>query len=536
MKVTSINDIQNKVNTLSYDQVKSILRTYSRVNKISLSELQTIFSRGVSEKKLRDNKINRVCPYCKCSIVVRNGNKNDISHFKCKMCGKQFTMFTGTIMEKTRYPWEVWVFILQSILNNLTTSKTTAMLKYDYNYSSIDKKTVFLIKHKLLKAMSEVPMPKLTGVVQVDETHFRETQKGSRHLESMVKHETRYPRRGYRPSKLGCMGNEFVTVLCMVDATGHAVAEVTCLGRLKTTYVDEMLDKYLDHPSYICSDANNVYKNYCRKRNIPLYIRPSDYMKVIKDNGVISRDDLNRSLTPLEIENNDKIFKKLYKNKQADYIYNNEYLSYDEFKTIKKNNKLSLGKVNKFHGILKKKLVTIYQSVSSKYLNDYVGAMVYINNWQIDHNTEAATRADAEQMLLELMGLKITCTEKDLTHPKKKIKRASDSYMKVLRDNTVDMRKHTHNKYFKFDPEDNVVSFDVRNYLMNLPKYKLDELRKKYKIKASWCKNSVILTLVKQPDIHQAIYEQIMKYCPDPIDEEDAKLLRFLNWYNSAHP
>ena len=78
MKVTSINDIQNKVNTLSYDQVKSILRTYSRVNKISLSELQTIFSRGVSEKKLRDNKINRVCPYCKCSIVVRNGNKNDI--------------------------------------------------------------------------------------------------------------------------------------------------------------------------------------------------------------------------------------------------------------------------------------------------------------------------------------------------------------------------------------------------------------------------------------------------------------------------
>ena len=67
-------------------------------------------------------------------------------------------------------------------------------------------------------------------------------------------------------------------------------------------------------------------------------------------------------------------------------------------------------------------------------------------------------------------------------------------------------------------------------------KYKLDELRKKYKIKASWCKNSVILTLVKQPDIHQAIYEQIMKYCPDPIDEEDAKLLRFLNWYNSAHP
>lgn len=143
MKVTSINDIQNKVNTLSYDQVKSILRTYSRVNKISLSELQTIFSRGVSEKKLRDNKINRVCPYCKCSIVVRNGNKNDISHFKCKMCGKQFTMFTGTIMEKTRYPWEVWVFILQSILNNLTTSKTTAMLKYDYNYSSIDKKQYF---------------------------------------------------------------------------------------------------------------------------------------------------------------------------------------------------------------------------------------------------------------------------------------------------------------------------------------------------------------------------------------------------------
>ena len=78
--------------------------------------------------------------------------------------------------------------------------------------------------------------------------------------------------------------------------------------------------------------------------------------KFLHRHNLNTNQSIYNKLTPLEIENNDKIFKKLYKNKQADYIYNNEYLSYDEFKTIKKNNKLSLGKVNKFHGILKKEI------------------------------------------------------------------------------------------------------------------------------------------------------------------------------------
>lgn len=45
--------------------------------------------------------------------------------------------------------------------------------------------------------MANMPMPALSGVVQVDETFVRESQKGSRHLKSTVsQNEVRNPRYG----------------------------------------------------------------------------------------------------------------------------------------------------------------------------------------------------------------------------------------------------------------------------------------------------------------------------------------------------
>ncbi|MCW6659349.1 hypothetical protein NHG25_02530 [Aerococcaceae bacterium NML191292] len=61
---------------------------------------------------------------------------------------------------------------------------------------------------KLIHALSEMPMPQLTGVVQVDETFIRESQKGSRQLVSTIsKNTNQKPRYDRQPSQYGIMGN-----------------------------------------------------------------------------------------------------------------------------------------------------------------------------------------------------------------------------------------------------------------------------------------------------------------------------------------
>ena len=60
------------------------------------------------ETKLHNLKVNYTCPKCKSSIIVKNGKKpNGIQEYKYKDCGTKFTKFTNTILEKTRWHWDI---------------------------------------------------------------------------------------------------------------------------------------------------------------------------------------------------------------------------------------------------------------------------------------------------------------------------------------------------------------------------------------------------------------------------------------------
>lgn len=65
------------------------------------------------------------------------------------------------------------------------------------------------------------------------------------------------------------------------------------------------------------------------------------------------------------------------------------------------------------------------------------------------------------------------------------------------------MRVYTKNNYFKFNEEDGITSFNKREYLLDIPRYKLYNLCKEYNIKkfkklAIW---SIVSILLKKSDI-----------------------------------
>lgn len=143
---------------------------------------------------------------------VQNGtNDAGIQRFRCQDCGKSFTRFTGTLLEKSRFPWEVWVTVLRMPLNDDSFEDIKTVLERDYGCEGINIKTVFSMRLKLVFAMADIEPPMLTGVIQMDESFVRESQKGHNlELVSYLKGVERKPRYGRKPSKYGTMGSELV--------------------------------------------------------------------------------------------------------------------------------------------------------------------------------------------------------------------------------------------------------------------------------------------------------------------------------------
>jgi hypothetical protein len=81
---------------------------------------------------------------------------------------------------------------------------------------------------KVLYGIFSIPSPTLRGTIQMDDTFFRECQKGTRHLKNPLPKTAnveRKPRYGVRPSLLGSLGPEFASATCAVDKMGFPSAK-----------------------------------------------------------------------------------------------------------------------------------------------------------------------------------------------------------------------------------------------------------------------------------------------------------------------
>lgn len=522
----SKDDIQKQLNTYSLTEIISMLNTYSASTSTDVSAVKKSLIINDFQNRLVNNNINTDCPYCKGKNIVGFGKNGNIKRFKCKACSKTFTLFTNTILEKTKYHWDIWIAVLSMVLNNIPVEHIVETLHKDYKLLELDYKTVFLWKHKIIHALASMPLPRLSGVIQIDETFFRESQKGSRELVSFVKGENRTPRYGRVSSNYGVMGNEYANVVCMVDLKGFCVSKVIGLGKLTKEVFTDMFDSYIDNPSFICADGNFVYKNYCELKNIPLYIKPSNYLKTITDNGYETPDWSSTTLAAKQEEENQKILEKLYYKRQIDYIVGRDDLSYKEFYELKNANSLSLARVNQFHGELKRFLVCNPKGVSTKYLEDYIGFYTYLRNWKVSNGHYPSSLTDAESIFIDILKGKTNYTNKDLKEAEITLPKASDKYMTLLKEKTERMRTLTKNPYFKYDEEDNVVSFNKRKFLEDIPLYKLNELCKKYRIPSKYVKYSKISELLTKPHIDDDILLLISEHRHYDISEEDLEVIK----------
>ncbi len=522
------DELQKHINTLPYSELQSMVRSYGYNRSIDVSEDLTSLTSIDLQRRLEKLGVNQECPECGSEHIVKNGKRNHIQRYKCKACNTQFTPFTNTIMEKTKWDWSIWVEVMRLTLNNVSLAEMKHVLATDFGCIGIDQKTVLLWRHKIISALAKIPQPKLSGIVQVDETFVREAQKGSKKLVSYIgKDEVREPRYGRKPSKYGVMGAEFATITTAIDNTGHCVCKVTGLGRLTPEVFTDMFEDHFNAPAYVCTDANPVYHKYCEVMKLAHYERPSNYLTELKDNGYVEPTRVDKVKAEKQRKDNDKIRRKLYKKGLIDRLTHDALIDYDTFKEIREMNNLNLARVNELHADIKLFINKKMTNVSTKYLADYIGYFTYVKNWKVDNGRYPLSRKDAKDILIEILKNQGTYTITDMKNTTLDLPKPSSRYTTLLKKHTKEARRATKNEHFKFDEEDHVISFDKRNYLLDIPEARLKRACKHFGIKfksrtngGRWATVSSILKHPKVSDIFIYVIneDKVMKMYYEDIE------------------
>jgi transposase-like protein len=96
--------------------------------------------------------------------------------YQCNECRYQFTATTGTVYHDTHLPLTKWFLAIALI----TESKKGISANQLSRALSIQYRTAWYLAHRIRKAMVEANPPKLSGVVEMDETYIGGKQKGHR--------------------------------------------------------------------------------------------------------------------------------------------------------------------------------------------------------------------------------------------------------------------------------------------------------------------------------------------------------------------
>lgn len=469
-----------------------------QLNKNELKEVLDAFDVGSPENSYEnvENLLTKECPNCKSTEHIRKGKtKLGLTIYKCKNCGRKFNILSNTPLEKTQYPWNVWVTVLEKMLTNQSIVETTKYLIKNDIVDTIDELTVSAMTKKLRNSFTYMPLPVLEGVVQCDEKHFRESQKGVKNPIDVLDLTRTTRREGFEratPSKYGTMGPEFATVCCAVDSSKHSVAKVVTMGHMELEDFEDNIAVHFGDVSFLCSDMNLIYTQYASIHKMSQYVCHSEYHKKIAECDTARKRQL------------------AYEQNKLDYIVGAGIMSYDKMVNFRNKNKLTINDVNSYHSELDRYINGIAKGVSTKHLQAWVSFFNYKKSFKADYGYTPSVYEDAEVILIEILKLRIPITVDDIKQQKDVTKQKSKRYTKKFIAKTVAARIKSNNPYIKFTEEDGIWIVDKRTSINLLPEYKRRLLAKTLKIKPfspiAVSSTELKKQLLAHPGIEDALY------------------------------
>lgn len=204
------------------------------------------------------------CPHCGSVSFQKWGRYQGNQRFRCHDCTKTFSPITGTPLAGLRYA-EKHIANAKCMVAGMTVRETAKRL-------GVDKKTAFRWRHRFLEAMSQMNPSELSGIVEADETFFRESFKGQK------KGMPRKPKHRGEPASQRGLSREQIPVLVARDrSTGKTLTKVLPSRTAKD--IGKALVPALAMDVVLCSDNASAYRTLAKAMEIELRCVPANPKK-----------------------------------------------------------------------------------------------------------------------------------------------------------------------------------------------------------------------------------------------------------------
>jgi transposase-like protein len=192
------------------------------------------------------------CPHCQSALILKWGSANGLKRYRCKACKVTFNALTGTPLAQL-HKRELWEQHAGALLDGISLRKAAARL-------DVDLTTAFCWRHRFLQAAKSLKAKTLAGTVEVDETYFLRSRKGSRKLERPAR------KRGGKATKRG-LSDEQVPVLIARDRNKATADQI--LNDRSEQAITGMLGPLVSPDAVLVSDGAQAYRAFAGKARIP---------------------------------------------------------------------------------------------------------------------------------------------------------------------------------------------------------------------------------------------------------------------------
>ncbi len=174
------------------------------------------------------------CPVCDSDRITTRG---DGQYHHCNPCNADFTVRTGTVMERSKIPLRHWLYAMYLLV---TARKGVSSMQLSKELG-ITQKSAWFMLHRLREACGK-NLDTLRGIVEVDETYIGGTEAN--------RHESKRKRLGR-----GAVGK--APVLGMRERGGRTVA--LALGDVTTASVHRAIHTHIEPGSTLHTDEHAAY-------------------------------------------------------------------------------------------------------------------------------------------------------------------------------------------------------------------------------------------------------------------------------------
>ncbi len=193
------------------------------------------------------------CIHCGSVKVKRNGKYRNRQRYLCRDCGKSFNDLTNTPISGTRYLGK-WSTFFQLMVEGYTLPKIAERL-------GIHLSTAFYWRHKVLFALRSLGFQTLKGIIESDETFFKESFKGREVVDRKPK------KRGGRDKKRG-ISNLKIAVVVAQDRNGQVISQKAGTGRVRAEEINAVIGDFIDPSSLLCTDTATNYKKFALMKEL----------------------------------------------------------------------------------------------------------------------------------------------------------------------------------------------------------------------------------------------------------------------------